>query len=269
MRLLSLFAIAFFAFACHSQEPRTAHSYATDAKKAYEHAYAEFEARNWVESQALFQELKRKYAYSRYAQLAELRIADADFEQGKFAEALRAYRQFAHEHRSDEANVLYARSRMTEAQVNQIVDSVLLPASEERDQAPVADAYKELRGFLNDYPDTVESESARERLRSIVGRLVRHELYAARFYLSRDKFDATVERIDGVIRMYVDDEAVGPMVDPELEIDALLMLGETYLKMQRSKEAMAAFERILARHPNAPRSVQAKSFLAMISKRRP
>ena len=94
---------------CEKGEPRTALSYTADAKRAYDEAMAEFQSHNWIEAQALFREVKRKYHYAKYAKLAELRIADADFEQDKFAEAIRGYRQFVHDHRSDAEEVGYAR----------------------------------------------------------------------------------------------------------------------------------------------------------------
>ncbi len=250
---------------CSQQAPRTPATYAASAKKAYDAANVEFEAHNWAESQALFREVKRKYSYSRFAQLAELRIADANFEQGKFADALREYKQFVHDHRADEKNVLYARSRMAEAQSNEIIDSVLMPAGEERDQAPVLDAYKELRGFLHDYPDVEESKHVRELLSGVVGRLVRHELYVARFYLARAKFDATVSRINFALRNYIDDSVDRSEADSAtLEPEALLLLGETYLKMHRNDDAMAAFNRLIERHPSSGQSVQAKNYIALI-----
>src|SRR5262245_66523791 len=103
----------------------------------------EFESHNWIEAQSLLREVKRKYSYSKYARLAELRIADADFEQEKFADAIRGYRQFVHDHRSDQEEVSYARSRIAEAQYKEISESFLLPTGEERDQAVIMDAFKE------------------------------------------------------------------------------------------------------------------------------
>src|SRR5688572_8020391 len=195
-RLLFLLCLAFTTVAatgCEKPEARTALSYTADAKRAYDEAMAEFKAHNWIESQALFREVKRKYHYSKYAKLAELRIADADFEQEKFAEAIRGYRQFVHDHRSDPEEVGYARSRIAEAQYKQISESFLLPTADERDQAVILDAFKELKGYVHDYPNAKESAKIKELLAEVTARLMRHELYVARFYLARDNFDARSE----------------------------------------------------------------------------
>jgi tetratricopeptide (TPR) repeat protein len=143
MRAFVLSRYAFVAFAllagtaagCDRPESRTALSYTANAQKAYDDAMKEFQSHNWLESQALMREVKRKYHYSKFAKLAELRIADADFEQEKFAEAIRGYRQFVHDHRSDPEEVAYARSRIAESQYKQISESFLLPTADERDQA--------------------------------------------------------------------------------------------------------------------------------------
>jgi len=255
---------------CPSKEPRTALGYTADAKRAYDEAMEEFKAHNWLEAQSLMREVKRKYSYSKWARQAELRIADADFEQEKFPDAIREYRQFIHDHRSEPDEVAYARSRIAEAQYQQIPESFLLPAAEERDQATVMDAYKELRGFLHDYPDAKESAHVRELLANVTARLVAHELYVARFYLDKDNYDAAVARIQYALRNFsVNAQGQGAVVTGEtgLEPDALLLLGETYLKMHKWNDARQSFATILARYPTSALTLQAKNYLEYMQKR--
>jgi outer membrane protein assembly factor BamD len=257
-----LVALALALFACGGEEPKTALNYTADAKRAYDGAMEEFNSHNWVEAQTLMREVKRKYSYSKYARLAELRIADADFEQEKYPDAVREYKQFIHDHRSDEEDVAYARSRIAEADYRQIPESFLLPAGEERDQASVVDAFKELRGYLKDYPGSKESTRVREMLSDVTARLVRHELYVARFYLAKANYDAAVTRIQYALRNYA-----GP--DPReggsgLEPEALLLLGETYLKMKKSEDARQAFITIVRHYPESPLNIPAKDYLEYI-----
>ncbi len=258
------------ALGCDKPEARTALSYTADAKRAYDEAMVEFRDHNWIESQALFREVKRKYHYSRYAKLSELRIADADFEQEKFAEAIREFRQFVHDHRSDPEEVAYARSKIAEAQYRQINESFLLPTADERDQAIILDAFKELKGYVHDYPSSRESTKVRELLAEVTARLMRHELYVARFYLNRDNFLAAVYRIQYAMRNF----AGGPSnrgpeeaIDAGLEAEALLLLGEVYLKMKKYAEARESFDAILREYPRSPLTVQASNFLVYMRER--
>lgn len=267
--LLAVTSVAALA-ACEKSEPKTVLSYTADAKRAYDEAMLSFDSHNWIEAQALFREVKRKYSYSKYARLAELRIADADFEQEKFAEGIRGYRQFVHDHRSDVEEVAYARSKIAEAQYSQISESFLLPSADERDQAVIIDAFKELKSYVHDYPNAKESEKIKKLLADVTARLMRHELYVARFYLHRDNFEAAVLRIQYAMRTF----AGGPSardpsgdIDSGLEAEALLLLGEVYLKMHKFDDAREAFGVLLKDYPRSPLVVQASNYLAYMKER--
>jgi outer membrane protein assembly factor BamD len=256
--------------ACEEQAPKTALGYTEDAKRAYDAAMDEFNAHNWIEAQTLFREVKRKYSYSKWARQAELRIADADIEQEKFSDAIREYKDFIHAHRSDTDDVAYARSKIAEATYAEIPESFLLPAAEERDQAAVVDAYKELRSYLGDYPDAKEAAHMRELLAAVTARLVRHELYVARFYLNKSNYDAAVARIQYALRNYgasvggpsgIRTEASG------LEAEALLLLGTTYLQMHKWPDARQAFESIVKGYVQSPLAEQAKNYLEFMRQR--
>jgi outer membrane protein assembly factor BamD len=249
---------------CDSEPARTALSYTADAKRSYEAALAEFDAHNWLESQTLMREVRRKFSYSKYARLAELRIADADFQQDKFPEAIREYRQFVHDHRSDADEVTYARSRIADAEYAQIGDSIFLASGEERDQATILDSYKELRGFVHDYPNAKESARMRKLLSEVTGRLIQHELYVARFYLAKNNFDAAISRIQYALRNFGGGSSPGQEADDEataLEPAALLLMGETYLKMHKWADARDSFVTIQHRYPGSALVVPAKNYL--------
>jgi outer membrane protein assembly factor BamD len=254
--------------ACEGAGPKTALGYTEDAKRAYDAAMEEYNAHSWIQAQTLMREVKRKYSYSKYARLAELRIADADFEQEKFSEAIHEYKDFIHAHRSDADDVAYARSRIAEAVYAEIPESALVGAPEERDQASVVDAYKELNSYLSDYPASKQSAHIHELLGQVVARLVRHELYVARFYLTRSNYDAAVARIQYALRNY--SPGGGAMsaeatADVDLQAEALLLLGQTYLKMHKWVDARQVFESIVRRHGQSPLVVQARDYLQHLS----
>jgi outer membrane protein assembly factor BamD len=253
--------------ACEGGPPKTALGYTEDAKHAYDEAMQRYAAHDWIEAQTLFREVKRKYSYSKYARLAELRIADADFEQEKYADAIREYKDFMHAHRSDTEDVAYARSRIAEATFLEIPDSFLMPAAEERDQAAVVDAYKELKSFLADFPEAQQAPRIREFLAKVLARLVEHELYVARYYLDKDNYDATVARIEYALHNYETGlqglrSATGQPSD--LEAEALLLLGQTRLRMHKWEEARRAFEAVVHGDPRSPLVAQALSYLAYL-----
>jgi outer membrane protein assembly factor BamD len=227
--------------AATSTESHGALSYTDDAKKAYDKAMESFDAHEWEEAKTLFKDVKRKYSYSRYARLAELRMADADYESEKLAEAVTGYRSFVHDHRTD-PEVPYARFRICKTLFDEVSDGgLLLPPLEERDQATNLEAYKELTSFMKDYATGPYAKQGRYMLVVVTGRLVRHE-----------KFEASVARIQYALRTYA---------DSGLEPEALVLLGETYLKMHKAEEAKSTFAQVLKQYPSSEFSTAARNFL--------
>lgn len=254
---LSLGALA--ACGGGTAETRGALNYSEDAKRAYDKGMAAFDEHDWEAARVLFKEVKKKYSYSRYARLAELRLADTDVNAEKLTEAIQGYRSFVHDHRTD-PEVPYARYRICKALFDQISDGgFLLPPLEERDQATNAESYRELSNFVKDFPGGVYGKQTKYMLSVVTGRLVRHELYVAQYYLKRDEFDATVSRAQYVLKTYS-----GSGLEPE----ALVLLGETYLKMHKNAEARAVFNEMLAKYPSAPFSTAAKNFLLEMDQQR-
>jgi outer membrane protein assembly factor BamD len=266
---LALCAVCAGTTGCEGQAPKTALGYTEDAKRAYDAALAEFNAHNWIDAQSMMREVKRKYSYSKYARLAELRIADADMAQEKFTDAIREFKEFIRAHRSDEENIAYARSKIAEARYAEIPESFLMPASEERDQAAVVDAYKELREFVNDYPNGKDTSHIRDLLASVTARLVRHELYVARFYLKKTNYDAAVARVQYALKNYGGALSGSASVSEaaELQAEALLLLGEVYLQMHKWGEARTAFQVIVARYTQTPLVVDARNYLSYMQQR--
>ncbi len=258
--LLTLMTVSLFAGlpACGKDTPVARPGtlqYSEEARVAYERAMRPFYERDWEEAEKRFQKVRRDYAQSRYARWAELRLADIMFERDQLAEAIGAYKAFVQSRRLD-PGIAYAQYRVCRALFMQISDTIMLPPQEERDQGPTTEAYQELKRFKKENPGTRWDEEIDYMLLNVTGRLARHELYVARFYLARDNFEAASARARHALSSY---ENSG------LEPEALVLLGETYLKMKKQKEARETFERVLAMYPASPFVVPARSFLLEMS----
>ncbi|MEI9940278.1 MAG: outer membrane protein assembly factor BamD [Pseudomonadota bacterium] len=231
--------------------PISAFDYSEKAKRDYDAAMDDFDGKNWEAARQKLNEVKRNYGYSRYARLAELRLADADYEQDKFAEATAGYKAFVHDYPND-PEIPYARFKVTMTQYDAVSASFLLPALEERDLAYVNDAHASIRAFLNDYPNSEHAPQLAYMQSVVTGLLARHELYVARFYLGRDKFPAAVARIQYSLRSYP---------NSGLEPEGMVLLAEVYLKTKERAKARAVLEAVLTRYPTSPFVVPAKHFL--------
>jgi outer membrane protein assembly factor BamD len=230
-------------------------TYTDDAKKAYEEALQAFHDKDWESARPLFEEVKKSFPQSRYSRLAELRLADIDFAQGKYSDAIAGYREYIATYRTDR-EVEYARYRLAKSLYFDIDDTVLLPPAEERDQGTTADSFRELRGFLRAYPKSRYKKDVDYMIEVVTGRLVRHELYVARYYRRKDNYEAAVTRIDYALKTFPNSG-----LDPE----ALVMKGETLMMMNHRDEARLAFQSVVDEW-GGPFVERAKAYLTELGK---
>jgi outer membrane protein assembly factor BamD len=236
----------------HSNTPL---DYSENAKRDYDAAMEAFDNKNWEGANQMMNEVRRKYGYSRYARLAELRLADANYQQEKFAEATAGYKAFIHDYPND-PEIPYARYQVTLTQYNAVSQSFLLPSLEERDLASVNDAHASIRAFLSDYPNSQHAPELVYMQAVVTGLLARHELYVARFYLDRGNFKAAIARIQYGLHSFK---------DSGLEPEGMLLLAEVYMKQKERQKAREVLQNVLSQYPNSPFIVPAHKFLGEIA----
>lgn len=254
-------AAGVLAAACTGSSVQTGSStgsvldYGDNARRAYQTALEAFQNGNCADASATFENIRRDFPYSRFAALAELRIADCLLRRKKYAKAIRAYRQFVQK-RPSHNQIPYARFKVAHAHFEQIPGEWLLsPPAYERDQAPTRQALRELRKFLRDFPDDPRAPEAREMQQRALQLLARHELYVARFYRERDAPKAAVGRLKTLLEAYP-----GSGLEPR----ALLMLGRTYLEMKDRPRARRAFKELVQQFPDSEQAKAAQGHLSKL-----
>ncbi len=246
--------------ACATGDDSRSVNFSLTAKQNYEKGLAELKDENYPEALRFFSYVKQKFPFSKYAPLAELAIADTQFEREAYQEAIDSYKSFIrlrpkHEKVSDG----YASFRIAECYVKEMPDDFfIMPPSYEKDQSSVYDALRELSNVLERYPESKYAKDAREYRRKVLHRLIDHEVFVARFYLGQGHPKGAVLRISEALRRYPDSGR-----DAEL----LLTLGETQLEMGKPASAKQTFLRITADIASAVEIRRAELFLAHIQKR--
>jgi outer membrane protein assembly factor BamD len=235
-------------------------TYSLTAKQNYEKGLAALKDEDYPEAQKYFQFVKQKYPFSKYAVLAELALADSQYDRGSYTEAIDSYKTFARLHPTHEkVEDGYVAFRIGQSYFKDMPDDIfLLPPSYEKDQSAVADALRELTDFSRKFPDSKYRKEADELRRQVLQRLVDHEVYVARFYLRSDHPNAAALRLEGALRRYP-----GSGREPEL----LYALGETYLKMGDPLRAKETFQRVVAEYASADDARRAARYLEFIAKR--
>ncbi|TMQ10900.1 MAG: outer membrane protein assembly factor BamD, partial [Deltaproteobacteria bacterium] len=201
---LALAALPLGAAGCGGKSAAGAVDYSVSAQKNYEKGLKELEDKDWVAASKYFGFIKSRFPYSKYAVLAELRLADAQFGAEQYLEAIDSYRLFIKFHPTHDmvANG-YASFRIGEGYYRQLSgDFWMFPPSSEKDQSATEDAANELKTFLDKYPDSPFRDRAREIVIKVGRRLADHEWYVARFYWDRGKPMGTVIRLRRLLERY-------------------------------------------------------------------
>ncbi len=230
-------------------------SYAPSAEENYERGVTARERGRHIDAIKFFEHVRFKFPYSTYAALADLAIADTEFEQERYLEAVEGYQSFVRMHPSH-PQADYAEFRAALSYYRDIPSSFFLfPPSPEKDQGSVRNAYSTLARFLRDHPGSRYAPEARQLLKDARERLAKHELAVAKFYLHHDRPKATVARVERLLRDYS---------DTPVDCEALLLLAKAHLEQKEPDAARAALERIVEEHPNDPLVPDAKAMLGAL-----
>jgi outer membrane protein assembly factor BamD len=231
--------------------------YGATAEEDYQYGVEELEKGNWIESQKFLDHVRTKYPFSKYAALAELRLADAKFRQERYLEAAEAYDAFVKLHptheEADTAEFRAARSHYEEAPS----DFLVFPNAFEKDQRQLRTAVDKLKYFLASRPDSKHRKEAEALLGEAQGRLAAHEWYVAEFYFKREHWGGAAGRLETLLKEYP-----GSRHEPE----ALLRLAKAYLGQDEAFRAQQTLQRFLAKHPDDPRRPEAEALLAGLRK---
>lgn len=193
----------------------------------------------------IFQSIIDNYPYSEYAVEAELKIADAYFDDGKAEEALSYYRDFSDLHPAHPKvpYTIYRSALCHETQVEGI----------ERDQTATRNALLFLDRLLLRYPHSEEAEEAEPLWRDLQVRLAESVEHVADFYRDREEYEAAAERYRALLNDH-----------PGLGLDArvLFKLGDCYAALRRTDEADRIFRTLVVHYKASRYAFEAKKRLA-------
>lgn len=141
-----------------------------------------------------YTDLKDWYPFSRYAILAELKIADAHFHLKEYIQAIGAYEQFERMHPRNDA-IPYVINQIGLSWFNQI-DTV------DRDITPAKNAMAQFQRLMEQFPDHEHAQEAPERIQACIDKIAGHELYVAKFYIKTGEYLSGLKRLEHIVEFY-------------------------------------------------------------------
>jgi outer membrane protein assembly factor BamD len=244
--------------ACGGKNGTDVVDYSVSAQKNYDKGLAELEKKDWIAAAKYFGFIKTRFPYSKFAILADLRLADAEFGAEQYLEAIDSYRLFNKFHPTHEMVVNgYTTFKIGEGYFKQLpTDFWLFPPAYEKDQSSTEDAGTELKSFIDKYPESPYRDRAKEILVKLGRKLADHEWYVAHYYWDRNKPMGTVLRLRRLLDRY---RGVG------YDEEALWLLGRAYVAVDMPDRAQRTWQELVTRFPQHKRAADARAALADLS----
>jgi outer membrane protein assembly factor BamD len=143
-----------------------------------------------------YTDLKDWYPFSRYAILAELKIADSYYHLEEYEKAILAYEDFERMHPKNEA-IPYVVYQIGMCWFNQI-DTI------DRDNTPAHKSIEVFKRLVAQYPNSDYAKKTKDKFKVALANLSGHEFYVANWYFKKDKYQAALERYKYLVANYPD-----------------------------------------------------------------
>lgn len=143
-----------------------------------------------------FEKLKDWYPFSKYAILAELKIADAHYQLKDYGDAIYAYESFESLHPRNEA-VPYVVYQIGMCHFEQLSTS-------DRDQTPARKAIETFRRLIQQHPQSPYASRAREHINQCLKSMAEADFRVGLFYYKSKHYQGALERFKRVINRYPD-----------------------------------------------------------------
>jgi outer membrane protein assembly factor BamD len=155
-----------------------------------------YESGKYLRAIEKFQKLKDFYPFSKYAILAELKIADAHYQRKEYEEAIFEYENFERLHPRNEA-IPYVIYQIGRCYYDQI-------ATTDRDQTSARKALETFQRLQKQFPEDQYARRAEEHISKTLKSLAGHTYYIGVFYYRTKHYKAALHRFMSIISDYPD-----------------------------------------------------------------
>ena len=230
LQYLGLFTLLSLQVSCASAPPATksAQSYSSAGDAAYATGHYEDAIAQW-------KKVRESYSSPELTTQAELKIADAHFQNKAFIEAAAAYEDFRKLHPTHEKSE-YAFYRLALSHYYQITGI-------DTEQTPVKNAVVTMESFLSRYPGSEHAAEIKLKLADCRIKQLEYENYVGNFYLRTGKYSSAIKRLNEALVRF-------PGL-PKLDV-TLFYLGKAYLKSGNPAQGGKTFRRLSAEFPASP-----------------
>ncbi len=211
----------------------------------YEKGLALYKKKKYSRALEVFNELKGSFpGEDPYYTWAELKVADCYFFKKEYTEAIGLYEEFRKFH-PFHGEIPYVIFQIGLSYFNQM-------KSIDRDQGATNKALSNFELLIANYPPSIFTEKAREKVKICRERLAANELYIAKFHYKKKKYQGAKARLEAMVEIY-----------PEVKTldEVLFYLGKSHLKLGEMDVAVRVFTGLVQNYPDSKFSDKAKGEL--------
>jgi outer membrane protein assembly factor BamD len=150
----------------------------------------EFTEKDYRKSIVYFEKLRDWYPFSKFAKLAELKIADAHYQLKAYDDAIFAYEEFEQLHPNNEA-IPYVIQQIGNCYFEQL-DTV------DRDQTPALKSIETYERLIKNHPDNPYSKDVAAKIKICQKSLAENEFYIGNFYYRTKRYKSALTRFQSV-----------------------------------------------------------------------
>ncbi len=216
-----------------------------DPETLYREGLVRFNKRDYSEALKRFQELKANFPDNPpYTLWAELKVGDCHFLKKEYVEAIAAYEEFKKIHPTHE-EMPYVQYQIGMSHFKQML-------SLDRDQTATKKALSNFEYLSANYPPSLFTEKAKEKIKICRKQLADHEFYVGNYYYKQKNYGAASHRFQELVANF-----------PEManKDEVLFLLGKSYLELDQDDKARKVLSRIVNEYPQSSRTREAKRLL--------
>jgi outer membrane protein assembly factor BamD len=216
----------------------------SDAESGYQTARQQIASSNFSAAAQTLTQLSTRFPFGPLAHQVQMDLIYVHYKTADIDKALAAIDRFTrlNPNHPDLDYVLYMRGLVNQrADYNGVQEFVGIDRAD-RDPSKATEAFNDYAELIRRFPDSKYAADARQRMLGIKGRLARHELTVANYYIKREAWLAAANRGKYILEYFHD--------MPEVE-QALIIMATSYGALELTELRDDAIATLRANFPNS------------------
>ncbi|MCC5854643.1 MAG: outer membrane protein assembly factor BamD [Idiomarina sp.] len=205
MKLVVVAAALAFALALSGCSSRsTEQMERSNLEQMYDTAQMYLDSGRYTDAANLLTQINSRFPFGAYTQQVQLDLIYALYKTGNQDRALSSIDRFLqlNPNHADNDYVRYMRALVYQQAEGSVIQDLLGVDRDDRNPYYAERAFEEFQELLRLFPNSMYAPDARARMLGISGRLARHELGVAEYYLRREAYAAAANRARYIVETH-------------------------------------------------------------------